>query len=104
MLPMIANNILESIEILANVSYLMADKAIASFTVNQDKLDEALFRNPILVTALNPIIGYQKAAAIAKQAYLEKRPVIDVTLECTDLTQAELESILDPNKLTLGGL
>lgn len=104
MLPMIAMNLLNSIEWLANASDHLADKAIASFSVNQDKLEEALHRNPILVTALNPIIGYNKAAEIAKQAYKEKRPVIDVAKEHTDLSVDELEALLDPSKLTRGGL
>lgn len=104
MLPLVADNLLHSIQLLANVSRLLADKAIASFKVNQGKLSEALARNPILVTALNPIIGYQKAAEIAKQAYREGRPIIDVALENTDLDRARLEVLLDPEKLTAGGL
>jgi len=104
MLPMIAENLLESIEILANVSYLLADKAIATFTINEEQLDQALYKNPILVTALNPLIGYQKASAIAKQAYRERRAVLDVAAEQTDISRVDLESILDPKKLTLGGL
>jgi fumarate hydratase, class II len=104
MLPLIAHNLLFSIEILTNVSVLLADKAIASFTVNEKSLAEALTRNPILVTALNPIIGYEKAAKIAKQAYAENRPIIDVAEENTDLNRNELERLLDPEKLTQGGL
>ena len=104
MLPMIAANLLQSIELLANVSELLADKAIATFKVNEEKLLEALGRNPILVTALNPVIGYLKAAEIAKQAYKEKRPVIDVAAENTDLSIEELNKLLDPAKLTHGGL
>ncbi|MBO1255676.1 class II fumarate hydratase [Alteromonas sp. 5E99-2] len=104
MLPLVANNLLSSIEILSNVSVLLAEKAIKSFTVNEDKLKEALTRNPILVTALNPIIGYEKAAKIAKQAYGEKRPIIDVAEENTDLSREELTQLLDPTKLTEGGV
>lgn len=104
MLPVIAQNLLGSIELLANSSRLLADKAIASFKVNEPKLKEALARNPILVTALNPIIGYQKAAEIAKTAYRQGRPVIDVALELTDLPRSQLETLLDPEKLTAGGL
>ena len=104
MLPVIADSLLESIRLLANVSRLMADKAIATFTVNEDNLNAALAKNPILVTALNPIIGYLKAAEIAKQAYREGRPVIDVALENTDLSRAQLEALLDPSKLTRGGI
>ncbi|UVM56925.1 class II fumarate hydratase [Pseudomonas sp. B21-012] len=104
MLPIIAQNLLSSIELMANASRLLADKAIASFTVNEPKLKEALARNPILVTALNPIIGYQKAAEIAKTAYKQGRPIIDVALENTDLPRSQLEALLDPEKLTAGGI
>ncbi|MFQ6573355.1 class II fumarate hydratase FumC [Pseudomonas sp. UM16] len=104
MLPIIAHNLLSSIELMANVSRLLADKAIASFKVNEPKLKEALARNPILVTALNPIIGYQKAAEIAKTAYKQGRPIIDVALEHTDLSRNQLEVLLDPEKLTAGGI
>ena len=104
MLPMIADNILSSIDLLANVSRLLADKAITTFTVNDGQLKLALGRNPILVTALNPIIGYLKAAEIAKKAYKEGRPVLDVAEEETDIPRKELEKLLDPAKLTEGGL
>ena len=104
MLPLIANNLITSIEILASATRLLADKAIHSFKVNKNKLQQALSRNPILVTALNPIIGYAKAAEIAKQAYKEGRPVIDVAAENTDLSIKELTKLLDPAKLTKGGL
>jgi len=95
---------LSSITLMSTASRLLADKAIATFKVNEARLKEALSRNPILVTALNPIIGYQKAAEIAKKAYQQGRPVIDVALEHTDLTRAELEVLLDPEKLTAGGV
>ncbi|TDF78433.1 class II fumarate hydratase FumC [Pseudomonas sp. H9] len=104
MLPIIAQNLLSSIELMANVSRLLANKAIASFKVNEPKLKEALARNPILVTALNPIIGYQKAAEIAKTAYKQGRPIIEVALEHTDLPRSQLEVLLDPEKLTAGGI
>jgi fumarate hydratase class II len=83
---------------------MLADKAIQGFTVNKDCLDKALDKNPILVTALNPIIGYAKAAQIAKQAYIESRPVVDVAQELTDIPRDKLLKILNPLKLTKGGL
>ena len=104
MLPMIANNLLSSIHLLSNTCMLLADKAIATFTVNEQKLKETLARNPILVTALNPIIGYAKAAEIAKLAYKNGRPVIDVAEELTDIPRKELEQLLDPMQLTTGGI
>ena len=104
MLPVIAYNLLQSIELLSNVSKVLAEKAITGFNVRQDNLNIALSRNPILVTALNPIIGYAKAAEIAKAAYKQGRPVIDVAVDMTDLSREELERLLDPAKLTEGGI
>ena len=104
MLPLIAYNLLQSIEILANVSRLLADKALAGFKVNTARVKEALDRNPILVTALNPVIGYEKGAATAKQAYKEGRPILEVALETTGLSKDELKRLLDPLTLTKGGI
>jgi len=104
MLPVIAHNLLQSIEILSSVSTTLADEAIAGFTVNSDRLNEALDRNPILVTALNPVIGYELGAKVAKQAYADGRPVKDVAREMTDLSDAELDRLLDPAELTKGGI
>ncbi len=104
MLPMIAKNLLSSIKLLANSGQLLADSAIETLTVNETKLNEALHRNPILVTALNPIIGYAKAAEIAKKAYKDGRPVVDVAEEETELSREKLLGLLDPAKLTHGGL
>ncbi|WP_372748987.1 class II fumarate hydratase [Litorivivens sp.] len=100
MLPVIAAKLLESIHLLTTTCSNLNSKAIAGFTVNEQALTASLARNPVLVTALNPVIGYMKAAAIAKRAYAEQRPVIDVAQEMTSLSRAELESILDPAKLT----
>jgi fumarate hydratase class II len=72
--------------------------------VNQGNLDDALDRNPILVTALNPVIGYEKGAAVAKAAYAQGRAVRDVAAELTDLTSEELDRLLDPAELTEGGI
>ncbi len=104
MLPVIAHNVLESIELLSNSATALADKAIATFDVRQDNLDVALDKNPILVTALNPVIGYLKAAKIAKKAYNQGRAIIDVAAEETDLDRSTLEKLLDPAALTKGGV
>lgn len=104
MLPVIAYNLLQSIELIANASRLLAQKAIGGFEVQHDNLKGTLSMNPILVTALNPVIGYLKAAEIAKKAYATKRPILDVALEMTDLKREELERLLDPTRLTGGGL
>lgn len=104
MLPVVAYNLLQSIELLANASICLADKAIAGFTVNTDNINRALDRNPILVTALNPVIGYEKGAAVAKAAYEQGRPIKEVAREMTDLTDEELDRLLDPAELTEGGI
>ena len=103
-LPLIAANLLDSIQLLSNVMTLLADKVFVGLVVKQERVREALARNPILVTALNPIIGYEKAAAIAKRAYKEQRPVLEVALEDSGLSEAELKRLLDPAALTLGGI
>ena len=103
MLPLIATRLLESIELLGNICPLLADKAITSFKVRQDRLQEALARNPILVTALNLVIGYERAAAIAKKAYAEGRAILEVACEETDLSREELENLLNPARLADGG-
>ncbi|MFZ0008880.1 MAG: class II fumarate hydratase [Steroidobacteraceae bacterium] len=104
MLPLIAYNLLESIRLLANVTRLLAERAVKGFTVNTARIAEALDRNPILVTALNPVIGYEKGAAIAKQAYAQGRPIRAVAEEMTRLPAAELARLLDPAELTRGGI
>jgi len=100
MLPLIAYDLLQSIRLLANASAVLAEKALRGLKPRPEKAQEALARNPILVTALNPIIGYDRAAEIAKRAYREGRPVLEVALEMTDLSEADLRRLLDPAALT----
>jgi fumarate hydratase class II len=104
MLPLIAHNLLQSLQLLANATRLLADKAIAGFTVNAARLTEALERNPILVTALNSLLGYERGATIAKLAYQEGRPILDVAEQLTGLPRAQLAALLDPLALTAGGV
>lgn len=104
MLPVIAYNLSQSLLLLANGSRLLADKAIAGFTVNEANINRALERNPILVTALNAVIGYEKGAEIAKRAYKEGRAVREVAREVTGLSEEELARLLDPVALTKGGI
>ena len=104
MLPLIANNLLQSLEILGNACDALADRAIAGFEVREDVIRDALERNPVLVTALNPVIGYERGAAIAKEAYRSGRPIREVAAEMTDLAPADLGRLLDPLELTRGGI
>ncbi len=104
MLPVIAYNLLQSIALLASGSRILADRAIAGFTVNEERIASLVGRNPILVTALNPVIGYEKGAKIAKRSYAEGRSLKEIALEETDLSSEELDRILDPRSLTEGGI
>jgi fumarate hydratase class II len=104
MLPVVAYNLLKSINLLGNAMPLLANKAIKTFKVNSKNINESLSKNPILVTALNRIIGYTKAAAIAKKAYKENKSIIDVAHEETGMSKSQLKKLLDPSKLTKGGI
>ena len=104
MLPVIAHNILESARLLGNAARALADKAVAGFTANEGHAADLVEKNPILVTALNPVIGYEKGAAVAKRAYREGRRLKDVAAEDTDLGIEELDRLLDPKKMTEGGI
>lgn len=103
MLPMVAYNLLQSIEIATSASIQLADLAIKGFTVNTQNIQKALDVNPILVTALNTVVGYEKGAAIAKEAYKSGRPVLEVAMEMTDMDEVTLKQYLNPALLTEGG-
>lgn len=104
MLPLVGANLLDMIRLLTSATSLLADKALKGFTVNAGNLDQGVGRNPVLVTALNPEIGYALAADIAKEAYRTGRPVIEVAEERSGLSRRRLEELMDPLKLTRGGL
>ncbi|MGH8442444.1 MAG: class II fumarate hydratase [Nevskiaceae bacterium] len=109
MLPVIAYNLLQSIELLTNISRLLGESVIEGFTINKKAIQEALERNPILITALNAVIGYEKGAAIAKKAYAEGRPIVEVALADPDvakkgLKREDLLKLLNPAELTTGGI
>lgn len=104
MLPLIAHDLLQSISLLASAARVLGDSAIVGFEVDDVRIRAALDRNPILITALNSVIGYEQGAAIAKQAYREGRSVLEVAKEQTRLSDAELRELLDPAALTDGGI
>jgi fumarate hydratase class II len=103
MLPVVAHNVLESIRLLANASRNLADMSVSKIKVNTANVTDKLEKNPILVTALNPLIGYDLAAKIAKKAYAENRSLKEVAREMTDLSDEELNKALDPIQMTKGG-
>ncbi|MCC7257415.1 MAG: class II fumarate hydratase [Gammaproteobacteria bacterium] len=104
MLPLVAHNLLQSLQLLSRASRLLADKAVAGLQPNREHLAAAVDRNPMLVTAMTPVIGYEKGAVIARRAYAEGRSIREIAREETDLTDAELDRLLDALELTRGGI
>jgi fumarate hydratase class II len=104
MLPVIAYDLLQSIALLASVASALATRAVAGFTVNESRVADLVERNPIMVTVLNPVIGYETGAKIAKRAYAEGKKVKEVAAEVTGLTPEELERLLNPTLMTEGGI
>jgi fumarate hydratase class II len=103
MLPVIAHNVIESITILANASRLLAGKAIKGFEVNEAHSAELLYRNPIIATVLNPVIGYDKTAEVVRRALREKKAVKQVVVEMGYLSEADAEKVLEPSNMTRSG-
>ena len=103
MLPMVAHSLLESIRILANASQNLAERSVSKILVREDHIKSMIEKNPILVTTLNPLIGYDLASKIAKKAFKENRPLKEVAKEMCDLSEEELDIALNPFKMTKGG-
>jgi fumarate hydratase class II len=104
MLPMMAKNLLESIQLLAAASRVFADKALAGLVANADTCRDYIEISPSMATALNPLIGYDKAAEIAKRSFKERRSVRELAAEMTQLSKAEIDQALDPARQTQPGL
>jgi fumarate hydratase class II len=102
MLPLIAHSLDESIALIADSADALAERTIPGLAVHAARLSESLARNPMLLTALAPRIGYERAARIAKRAAAESRPIVDVAAEETGLPRGELERLLDPVRLAHG--
>ena len=104
MLPLIARNLLESVRLLAGAARLLADKAIAGLEADEETCRGYVEISPAMATALSPLVGYDRAAEIAKRAFRERRPVREVAREMTDLTPEQIERALDPRRQTEPGL
>ncbi|MEV6982881.1 class II fumarate hydratase [Sphaerisporangium sp. NPDC051017] len=105
MMPVIARNVLESTRLLAAVSRLLADKCVHRLTANTERLREYAESSPSIVTPLNRYVGYEEAAAIAKQAFKERKTIKQVVierghLENGKLTEARLDDLLDVLSMT----
>ncbi|MBT8328927.1 MAG: class II fumarate hydratase [Desulfofustis sp.] len=103
MLPLAANDLLSSGELIANGCLSLGEKGIGPMEILAAHMAEPLAKTPVLVTSLTPHIGYMKAAAIAKKAREENRPILEVALEEADLDPDLLTRLLDPRYLADGG-
>ena len=104
MLPLMARNLLASVSLLAAACRAFADKAIAGAVANEDTCRGYVEISPSMATALNPLIGYDAAAEIAKRSFHERRPVRELAREMTKLSPEEIERALDPRRQTEPGL
>jgi fumarate hydratase class II len=105
MLPMIGRNLLESIRLLSNVTRLLADRCVEGITANTDRLREYAEGSPSIVTPLNPYLGYEEAARIAKQSLAERKAIRDVVIERGHvaegrITEEQLDAALDVEAMT----
>ena len=104
MLPMMGKNLFSSIRLLAAAARMLAEKAIAGIVANEETCRGYVEISPSMATALNPLIGYDKAAEIAKRSFKERRPVRELAREMTKLDQKEIDRALDPRRQTEPGL
>jgi fumarate hydratase class II len=104
MLPMMARNLLESVQLLAAASRVFADKALAGLIANEDTCRGYIRISPSMATALNPLIGYDKAAEIAKRSFKERRPVRELAAEMTTLSKTEIDAALESGAADAPGL
>ncbi|TVR23404.1 MAG: aspartate ammonia-lyase [Anaerolineaceae bacterium] len=104
MMPIIAHNLNEMMQVMIGSINAFTDKCIVGLQVNTENAESWLARNPILVTALNPIIGYNKGAEVAKKSLEERKSVRDVVLEMGLMSEEDLDRALDARKMTEGGI
>jgi fumarate hydratase class II len=104
MMPIIAHNLFEMMHVIIGAVNAFTEKCVVGVQVNQSKAEGWLAKNPILVTALNPIIGYSKGAEVAKKALAENKPVKQVVVELGYMTAEEADAALDARAMTEGGI
>jgi fumarate hydratase class II len=102
--PVLAHNVLQSTELLANAAEVFAERFVAKLEANEDHCAEGVERSMALATALNPAIGYDKASKVAKQALAEGKTVRAVAVDEGYLTDEEADEVLDPARMTERGI
>jgi len=100
MLPMIAHNLLESVMLLTSVVCVFSEKCVSGIVPNRERCEAYIENSLAMCTALAPVIGYEKAAAIAKKAYEDEKTVRQVAMEQQVLPEEELGRLLDPKGMT----
>jgi fumarate hydratase class II len=104
MMPIIAYNLFQSMDVMIGAVRAFTEKCVVGLVANRDKAEGWLAKNPILVTALNPIIGYLKGAEVAKKSLAENRSIKDIVVELGYMTREEVEAALDARSMTEGGI
>jgi fumarate hydratase, class II len=104
MMPVMAYNLFQSMDVIINSVNAFTEKCVVDVQSNREKAEGWLAKNAILVTALNPVIGYQKGAAVAKEAMATNRTVREVVIEKGYLTAEEADRLLNVWNLTDGGI
>lgn len=102
--PVIIFKLLESVKIMTNVLTVFREYCVSGITANKERLENYVNNSVGIVTAINPHVGYEVASGIAKEAITTGRPVREIVLEKQVLTEAELDLILDPFKMTAPGI
>ncbi len=104
MMPIIAHNLFEEMHVMIGAVRAFTEKAVVGIVANREKAEGWLSKNPILVTALNPIIGYLKGAEVAKKALAENRGIKEIVVELGYMSEAEAAAALDTYSMTEGGI
>lgn len=104
MMPIIAHNLFEMMHVVIGAVQAFIDKCVVGLVANEQKTAQWLANNPILVTALNPIIGYSKGAEVAKKSMATGKPIIDVVVELGYMTREDAVAALDAYRMTEGGI
>ena len=99
MMPLIARNLLESIEILANVCTIFRERCVRGIEANREAGEATIEKSLSLVTSFAPVIGYDKATALAKEAFQSGKTIRELAREKKILPDAEIDKILDPRKM-----
>jgi fumarate hydratase class II len=104
MMPIIAHNLFEAMHVMIGSVNAFTEFGVRGLVANRERAEGWLSRNPILVTALNPIIGYQKGAEVAKKSLAENRSIKEIVVELGYMNAEDVDKALDARQMTEGGI